>query len=978
MAPLMAPSMAQPPTIPNHPAELPPALQNAAREACGRIQAAARGQQVELPAAAQWPGDADRVLACSHYVARTLERQPAILADLIGSGDLEGGYASPAIVTRHVRDALLGRTDKRDLIQSLRRIRQREMLRIAWRDLGGLSELPETLADLSNFADAAIAGTLEHLDRSLRDRRGSPCDDQGNPQHLVVFALGKLGASELNFSSDVDLIFSYPCEGETRGSRRSISNSEYFLQLSRELIQTLQSRGPDGFVFRVDMRLRPFGRAGRMALSFSAMEDYYQNHGRDWERYALIRMRPVAGDIAAGETLLNTLQAFMYRRYLDFGTLTALRDMKAMISDEVARRDLHNHIKLGPGGIREIEFTVQAFQLVRGGTTASLRERRLLTVMTVLRHLELLPDYAIDHLEAAYVFLRRVENRLQQVEDLQTHELPDNPAEQLRLAAAMGYARWGSFKQDLDQHRDRVREQFDQILGGEAGEEETSGSVMLSTDSMKTLEQLLRESGFADRQAARECFMRFREDFERKSLGAVGEQRLKRLLPDLLRAIAACEEPLETLDRVLTVIRNVLRRSTYLALLHERPLTVSHLVRLCAASPWIARQIAAHPLLIDELLDARSLYAPPGPDELEAGLREHLQALSERDLEQEMIALRRFKHIQVLRVAAADIAGALPLMKVSDHLSAIAEVLVRHCLALAKRELEARHGRPPDNQDGQAPAFIVVAYGKLGGLELGYGSDLDLVFLYDQCHGQTSGPRSIDSRVYFQRLCQRIINYFTTMTTEGSLYPVDTRLRPNGKDGIIVNPLSAFAHYQRENAWTWEHQALVRARVVAGDANLAARFATLRREILLLPRDGEMLRHEVTDMRARMRNELAGGDDQQFALKQDPGGITDIEFMVQYAALRWGARLGDHLDFTDTIRLLEGMAAHRLLNARDAESLAEAYRGYRSQIHRLSLGEQPGSVAAGLFRKERRQVGAIWRRMMENPMANQVDKETEQ
>ncbi len=944
---------------------LPPSLLNAAHDAIERIVTAAEEQQVELPASDQWPGDACRVLACSQFVARYLQVHPSLLADLIRSGDLTDAYSSAEEIQQHVYGALEGSLDKTDLTRRLRAVRQREMLRIAWRDLSGLSQLKETLDDLSTFADAAISASLKHLDDWLIERRGTPRDEHGKRQHLVVFALGKLGASELNFSSDVDLIFGFPSEGMTEGAQRSITNTEYFLQLSRDLIQTLHSRGADGFVFRVDMRLRPFGRAGRMALSFAALEDYYQNHGRDWERYALVRMRAVGGDIEAGEALLQILQHFVYRRYLDFGTLTALRDMKAMITDEVERRDLQHHVKLGPGGIREIEFTVQAFQLVRGGQTPALREKRLLSVMETLRSKDLLPEYAIDHLIDAYRFLRRVENRLQEVDDHQTHDLPDNPQGQIQLAAAMGYADWDSFKNDLDQHRDRVRGQFDQILGGEGDHEESSGAVILSTESNTSVEQLLGEYGFVDCKAACECFNHFRDDYQRQSLDETAESRLKRVLPDLLRAIAASDEQIPTLERVLAVVRNILRRSTYLALLHERPLTVSHLVRLCAASPWIARQIAAHPLLIDELLDARTLYAPPELEALEASICEHLEMVSEGDLEQEMIALRRFKHIQVLRVAAADIAGALPLMHVSDHLSAIAEVLIRRCLALAQRDLEQRHGQPPTTKEGIEPAFIVVAYGKLGGLELGYGSDLDLAFLYNQCEGNTNGPRSIDSRVFYQRLCQRIIHYFTTLTTEGSLYPVDTRLRPNGKDGIIVNPLSAFAQYQHEQAWTWEHQALVRARVVAGDLDLGDRFVALRREVLLRSRESEALKKEVVDMRLRMRNELSERNPELFAIKQDSGGITDIEFIVQYAALRWGSQLGEHLDFTDTIRLLEGMAKQQLLSTQDADVLADAYRDYRHQIHRLSLRELPAAVPVAQFSAQRQQVQLIWQRIME-------------
>jgi len=844
---------------------------------------------------------------------------------------------------------------------------RREMTRIAWRDLGGAATLEETLADLSDFADAAIAQALHGLDGLQRARRGTPRDAAGEEQSLVVYALGKLGARELNFSSDVDLIFGYPHDGETEGARRTVSNHEYFLELGRALIEVLQRRTDEGFVFRVDMRLRPFGSAGPLALSFGALEDYYQHHGRDWERYALIRMRPVAGDIAAGDRLREQLQPFVFRRYIDFGALESLRDMKAMIAEEVTRRELGDHVKLGPGGIRELEFTVQAFQLVRGGRTPALRDRRVTRVLAELGERELLPAYAVRQLQDAYRFLRRVENHLQAFADRQTHVLPADEPARTRLARSMGFDGWAAFERVLATHRAHVRAQFEQVLGGDVSDHvpDAGGSLLLDGQEPETLTALLVDYGFAE--AAGEAtaqLLTLRESTDCRAMGETGERRLKRLLPDLLRAVAASEAPLRTLQRVLQVVGNVLRRSTYLALLHERPLTVSHLVHLCSASPWIANQLAEQPQLLDELLDARTLYAPPGRAELEADLDERLAAAGAGDLEEALRALRQFRHRQVLRVAAADIAGALPLMKVSDHLSDIAEVVLTRVLDLARRDVAARHGVARDPRGAETP-FCIVAYGKLGGLEFGYGSDLDLVFLHGEAAGATDGERPVDAQVFFLRLAQRFVHYLTTTTPDGILYPVDTRLRPHGKDGMLACSLESFERYLEDSAWTWEHQALVRARPVAGDAQLCEAFTAVRERTLRRHRDPDVLRTEVRDMRQRMRTELGSRGSGQFDIKQDAGGITDIEFLVQYGALRWGDRLGPHLAWTDNIRLLAGLAACGLLPAEEAAMLDRAYQTYRARNHRLSLQEQPGIVADDEFTELREQVSRAWRRVME-------------
>ena len=931
-----------------------------------RVLEGAAKAGVDLPAPRSWPVHGERALAASVFLADAFSTHPGLLAELLCSGDLERDYGSEQVMHDRVRAALDGVADKDELARRLRVARRREMTRIAWRDLGGAASLDETLRDLSAFADAAIGEALARLDAYQRVRSGIPVDPQGREQSLVVYALGKLGAGELNFSSDVDLIFAYPADGETTGANRTLSNHEYFLELGRALIEVLQRRTAEGFVFRVDMRLRPFGRAGPLAMSFASMEDYYQRHGRDWERYALVRMRPVGGDLHAGHALLARLQPFVYRRYLDFGTLESLREMKAMIAAEVVRKELAGHIKLGPGGIREIEFTVQAFQLVRGGRTPSLRDRRITRVLDELARRELLPDYAVRQLKDAYVFLRRLENRLQEFGDQQTHTLPDDDATLAVLAKSMDFEDWPALERALSAHRDNVRSQFDQVLGGSVRDHEIdpAGSLLMASQDDDALEALLAQFGFSDAARARARLLVLRESTDCRAMDETAERRLRRLLPDLLRAVATTEAPLVTLDRVLSVVAQVLRRSTYLALLHERPITVSHFVRLCAASPWIAQQIAEQPQLLDELLDARTLYAPPGRRELEADLDERLAASTAGDLELELAALRQFRHRQVLRVAAADIAEAIPLMKVSDHLTDIAEVVIERVLRLAWRDIASRHG-VPHGPEGAQVRFAVVAYGKLGGIEHGYGSDLDLVFLHDHGGTATDGARAVDAQVFFLRLAQRIVHYLTTATPDGIAYPVDTRLRPHGKDGMLACSLASFEQYQREEAWTWEHQALVRARVVAGDADIAREFAAVRERILLLPRDPAALLTSVRDMRARMRSQLGSRGDDSFDIKQDPGGITDIEFMVQYAVLRWGAQLRSHLHYTDNIRLMEGLEAAGVLCAEDAALLNHAYKAYRERIHRLSLQRSPGVVDGAPFADLRQQVSRVWQRLMD-------------
>ena len=954
-------------------APLPPSLAASARE-----RLAALASSVGTIDSAALPGDAARVLACSDFVLSSCRRHPAMLDDLVSGGDLEASY--PASLagagdrpTLHEKaERIAAATDSiESLMTELRRLRRREMVRIAWRDIGGLADFEETVRDTSDLADAIIDASLGRLHEWQCADLGTPLGPTGEPQNLVVLALGKLGASELNFSSDIDLIFTFPENGQTEGGRRSVDNDRFFLQIARKLMKVLGEPTADGFIYRVDMRLRPFGTQGPLVLSFDALEEYYQSHGRDWERYALIRARAVSGDLVLAAELLERLRPFVYRRYIDFGTLQSLRSLKVVMEQEVARKGMEHSVKHGPGGIREVEFTAQAFQMVRGGRNPALRFRRLLTILERLGDLKLLPDHAVVSLSAAYRFLRSAEHRLQMVDDRQEHMLPVDEPGRERIAASMGYASWEAFFERLEHHRRNVDEQFSQVFGEDRETDAAAGGDPLgalldnSTDEA-TGAALLGDAGFEDARDAWSIVARYRDTIALKMPDAVSHERLARLMPDLVRAIARQRDAITTLERAMSVVESVARRSVYLALLAERSIALSQFVQLCAASPWIARLLHRHPVLFDELLDPRTLYEPLAPEELERDIDERLAALDDPDREHEMDCLRQSKQANVLRVAAADVSRRIPLMVVSDHLTWIAEAVLRAALAIAWRDITARHGRPETMaaDAGFAP-YAVIAYGKLGGIELGYGSDLDLVFVHDDDpSARTTGSKPVDLATFYARLTQRLIHVLTTMTPQGALYEVDPRLRPDGSKGVLVNTLDGLGEYLRDKAWTWEHQALVRARAVAGDPALGQRFADLRRDILLRDRDGDTLRDEVRSMRERMRSELGSHRPDRFDLKQDPGGVADIEFMVQYGTLRWASQLGAHLDFTDNIRLLEGFGLAGLMPEDDVALLCDAYRAIRGRIHQLSLQEAEGAVGSGEFGEFREAVIVIWNRLM--------------
>ncbi|WP_049723495.1 bifunctional [glutamate--ammonia ligase]-adenylyl-L-tyrosine phosphorylase/[glutamate--ammonia-ligase] adenylyltransferase [Gilvimarinus polysaccharolyticus] len=937
----------------------------------------------EAPAADEFLAQLRYVLAASEFVAKTLSVNPAHLVTLARDSLFR---AQTPRDLQALTEQLAACPDQPALDRALRLERNRAMVRIIWRDFTRATSMVETTAELSALADTIINATLNWHYAALIKRFGEPVGHaSGLVQPLVVLGMGKLGACELNVSSDIDLIFVYPEAGETNGERKTLSNQEFFVRLGQKLIQSLDTNSADGFVFRVDMRLRPHGQSGALVQNFDAMERYYQSQGRDWERYAMIKARPVAwvtGGEAAGDDLMQLLAPFTYRQYVDFGVIDSLRSMKGLINRQVQRKGMDLDVKLGVGGIREVEFVVQLFQLIRGGRETALRERQVCKLLPLLEQQKYLPEGSGAELLEAYIFLRNTEHAIQGYQDRQTQSLPIDELDCLRLAMVMGYPDWATFLAALETRRTLVDREFQQVIADPDAEHEVAAealdawfSVWEVADSDAQALEVLTEANWVNAERVLALLEDLRQSRPVLSMQASSRTRLDMFMPRLLHALDQAPEieASEGLKRVLPFIQAVARRSAYLVLLVENPTAMQQLVRLSAASPWIADQLANHPILLDELLTPESLYAPPGKDELRDELRREVLRMGWDDLEGHMESLRYFRSAHALRVAASEVTGALPLMKVSDYLTYIAEVILEHVLALAWENMVARNGYPR-RQDGSVerePNLIIVGYGKLGGIELGHGSDLDLVFIHDidtQC--STDGEKSVDNQTFYTRLCQRMIHIITTQMASGQLYEVDMRLRPSGNSGMLVASLAAYQKYQSTEAWTWEHQAAVRARPVAGDQLLAERFEKVREATLRQKRDTAALRHDVIEMREKMRAHLGQADknSQLFHLKQDAGGIVDIEFMVQYGVLAWAQKAPALTQYTDNIRILETLEQVGLMTAETVAQLIAAYKAYRSTGHRLALQRQEAVLQGeDVFTTERQQVNELWQQLMLSP-----------
>jgi glutamate-ammonia-ligase adenylyltransferase len=947
--------------------EFPKELEEDSQNKWDAFKSSAESAGIPLPRNPELVSSLHRVFAFSDFVAESCIRDPALLHDLIQSGDLQRDYAPNDFIQALIQN-LKGVHQEDELNRVLRKYRRREMVRIAWRDLDGRSDLAQTVADLSAMADALLEQAYRLLFQWQCEKLGTPTAADGSVQNLVILGLGKLGARELNFSSDVDLVFAYPQTGNTQGTQNSLSNDDFFIRLCRQLVKVIGTPTADGFVFRVDLRLRPFGESGPMVMNFDAMERYYQEQGREWERYALIKARVVAGDKSDGEELLKRLTPFIYRRYLDYSAFESLRDMKQMISLDVQRKGMQNNIKLGPGGIREIEFFGQIFQLIRGGVTPALQDRRIQEVLKTLAREKFISSDTCNELVDAYVFLRNTEHRLQELSDQQTHSLPAGKLEKLKLATAMGLSNSLAYAAELQKHRSNVHAQFQMLLetdDTEGRDKEIEGQLHGIWQDLVSGDQaveILSSVGFDEPEAVLNSLDYLRNHLETRELSQTGRQRLDKLIPKILKETSFSDQPVSTLQRIIDLVKSIERRTSYLALLLENPTILAHLVKLSNASPWITSFLARHPVLLDELLDHRTLYTPPATAELKTDLQRRMAQIPSEDLEYQIEELCIYKQINVLRVAAADVTGTLPLMRVSDHLSEIAETILNQVVALAWDHLVEKHGFPVCRCD-DAPCekgFAVIAYGKLGGLELGYGSDLDLVFLHTGTSDQTrGGERPVDSAQFFNRLGQRVIHLLTSHTRAGKAYELDMRLRPSGSSGILVSHIDGFEAYHLKDSWTWEHQALIKARPICGELNLTERFEKIRREVLGRPRDKSALRKEVVDMRERMRTQLLIREDGIFDLKQDVAGMVDIEFLVQYLVLLKSHEYPELLQWTDNVRLLQTLIESGVMDENTAHILKHAYLIYRAAAHQLSLQEKAAKVSLEKFGPMRARVREI-------------------
>lgn len=908
-----------------------------------------------------------RILCASRFVQRTFTSQPEWARRMLREGGFEVSAEQP--VSRRIKSAVAQAEDEGHFQAILRQFRHREMTTIAVRAIAGWDPLEETLAETSLLAEAACDAALSFAKVRLSEIYGRPLSAAGEISVPIVLGLGKLGGSELNFSSDIDLIFAYTEDGQTDGRRR-IENVEYFGRLARETARLLSIITENGFVFRVDTMLRPFGGVGAPALSVDAIEQYYQAHGREWERYALIKARPVAGDLNAGNILLSRLQPFIYRRYLDYTALNALRHLKAAIDLSAQKRGAKDDIKLGPGGIREVEFVVQLFQLIRGGRDPRLRHPALRDTLSALGALGLLPLSAARMLDDAYVLLRRCENALQWLDDVQTHRLPRDAEDWIPLCAALDISDRRALIDRIGNARNVVRQQFRSLFAvPDARLRARSKNVqeVLWNGDTEAVAACFHELGY--RQTPRTVAKRMVEVRESRLVRSLTESTFEALSEAV--SLLACDaaqrnEPETAFLRALDVLFAIGGRGTYFSLLQESDLVRMQLLRLVTDSPRMVRLISQNPSLLDTLMDPRLSIEVPDQNGLRNDLIQRAGQVDPNDTEECMALLRSYRQEMMLRIAAADLSGRLSLVEVSDRLTWLAEVIIDKAVCDARFQLSQQYGEAL-GVDGNPAPFVVVGYGKLGSVELGYGSDLDLVFIYDidDSERETVGQRrSLSAGEYFARLGQRIVQLLSAMTSAGRAYEVDLQLRPSGLSGLVVSRLQGWARYQRESAWTWEQQALLRARPVSGDAALAEAINRVRQEVLTRGRESLRLQVEVKEMREKMRAALEVRVEGCWDVKQSAGGLVDLEFVVQYLVLKYAASQPQLAVYTDNWRQTKALSDAGILAPVESSILVHCGRSYRDWLHHRTLRDLNNLARSDQFSTERAQIQRIWRQFM--------------
>jgi glutamate-ammonia-ligase adenylyltransferase len=833
----------------------------------------------------------------------------------------------------------------------LRQLKQRAYARIAARDLAGLAPLSEVTECMTLIAELAVSKAVEVLSLGLVERHGQPRGADGRVQEMIVVGMGKLGGRELNVSSDIDLIFVFPEDGDTDAtgsSSRAISNFEFFTRLGRGLINAIADATEDGRVFRVDMRLRPNGDSGPLVCSFEMLENYFITQGREWERYAWIKARPLTG--SRHDELEKVRHPFVFRKYFDFGAINAMRELHAQIRREVAKKDMADNVKLGPGGIREIEFIAQVFQLIRGGRDTPLQIKPTQSVLKLLAERGILTPDAAAELAAAYIFLRRLEHRLQYLDDAQTHSLPTDAGDRQRVTKAMGFASFEALLEELDDHRATVSRHFEQVFADPNHGQHALAALWQDAGSGDH-DDRFEGLGYRNPPAAAQRMAALRAGPLYQQMSQDIRSRFDALVPRLIEAAAALPNPDETLSRGVDLLESISRRAAYLALLQQYPQALQKVAQLVSSSSWAASYLQRHPILLDELLDPRLLDAVPDWTAFRAHLATRLAAL-EPDTEQQMDTLREVHHAQVFRLLTQDVAGLLTVEKLADHLSELADILLDAAISGAWKKISRRHS--------EAPRFAVISYGKLGGKELGYASDLDLVFLFDD-----PAPEAGEN---YGRLGTRLNTWLSAQTSAGQLFETDLRLRPNGDSGLAVSSMESFRKYQLESAWVWEHQALTRARFSAGDRAVGDAFERIRCEVLRQQRDLAKLREEVLAMRLKMVDAHGTkGDERErvFDLKHDPGGLVDVEFMVQYLVLGYSHQFPELTGNLGNIALLKIAADLGLIPPDLAETVRNAYRDYRRMQHELRLNAARARVAPDLVQQRVDAVRELWRIVFE-------------
>ena len=948
--------MESPPAPPRHVVHaLPPEVQSLIQLQITRLEELRKQRGDQSRGQSHWDVLPD-VLVGSDFIARTLTGTPTLMD---GLNTVENSADFNQL--RQRVEAISG--SREQVGAALRRVRQEEIVRLGWRDLAGIAPLGEVLETLSTLADSAIGVALACACAELRERFGEPIgESSGQPVQLSVLGLGKLGGRELNMSSDVDLVFAYRENGVTDGIR-TISNHEFFIKLGQALIDILQTPTHEGIVFRVDMRLRPNGDSGPLALSFDAMDHYFLTHGRDWERYALIKARPVAGDVVAGHDLLASLRPFVYRKYLDFGAFESIRTMKTLIERELNKKSLTGNVKLGRGGIREIEFIVQSHQLIYGGRNPALRTSSLYDALAALEDNGVLTDHDCTMMRRHYDFLRVLEHRLQIMDDAQTHTVPVEPLARTRIALTMGYPEINAFDTAVESVNDAVHRLFLTVFHQDRGPAESENNPLFADiweDTLAPEDQLtqLRALGFGDAEQVQALLAGIRHSRFYQAFSREGRERLDTLMPLILKTCTKADDPDTAISRVLFVIESIGRRSAYLALLSENALALSQLTRLVSASSEISHWIANHPVILDELIDPIATYQPQNNEEIEDELRHKLGPPDDYDLEAAMETLREYREAYSLRVAAADVAGLIDIDGVAASLSALAQALLCQALTLAERTLRTPEQPQTDTELG------IVAYGKLGSQELGYHSDLDIVFLYEQPESE-SGTTVAARRHYFGRLVQRLVHILTTHTPAGEVYSIDTRLRPSGNAGTVVTPIKAYHEYLSSSAWTFEHQALVRARIVTGSEDLRKRFENIRRSILCQPRESASLQKALRDMRQRMQQHHSRTSKPGFDLKHDSGGLIDIEFLCQYLVLRFAQQNPVLTKYRSNLKIISELETSGRIPSKTAEILSRTLRLYLAKDNELKLGRRQAHLPAQAFQREREAVGKLWQQYLE-------------